>query len=508
MNSTILEVSLGGSPSVSYEEPEPAPSCWQRCVRRIRGPCTRSTTIAMQQLIPTPEVPQRSFYERACGIVTKIHGLVGSTVFTVAAAAGFVVSHILSYNPGVVASSMALGYFVQTMASAVNKKTTSTRIKTASNCLMRVQQHTSLATMMLTGFYSDRVWAMPVTCILAGMMARVKIMSDRKWVSLPTPETASRYTKYVLGGLAALSGISCVAGVSALYSAGLDERPRLLSLPVLAAEYGMKGFAGIFGFLFSEWLIAHKTTGWGMLALRALSMVESGGIGLGTYYHRILKKNMQAFAMMVPIGFLLGTYVSKIRYLNALEDRICQESRQESRHESIPPSRCSRAAVLSHAIAASCFWGPGIYFLLKGTAETMGLDVFFLLTPAIYAITRFAFAKQGNDSLCRRIGHLCLHKATPIMSAELNYWLTFRGIGINKTEQNARILYVFQSLLFGSIEGSLFTMDAQQDQDAHQVFGNVDDRRKITRWVRAETVRSYARFDLLMIMLANAFGNR
>ena len=161
------------------------------------------------------------------------------------------------------------------------------------------------------------------------------------------------------------------------------------------------------------------------------------------------------------------------------------------------------------------FEAVGIYFLKNEKEDTVGYDVFFMLTPAIYYLTRYLFSKQqAEHSSVQRFGHFLLHKSPQVISEELNYGLSFAYSGcVARTDQNARIYFVFQALLMGATEGALFAIDAEEDKDPLDgvpesiILDQTREKRKLLNKIRKLNTANYSRMDILMNLMVHVFRN-
>ncbi|MDB6081298.1 MAG: hypothetical protein JWO53_570, partial [Chlamydiia bacterium] len=311
-----------------------------------------------------------------------------------------------------------------------------------------------------------------------------------------------------------LSAVCCTIGVSKMYGLHQTLDPRLLSFAIASAEYGLKGVSAFLGFTLEKWLYARKDNPHLASIHKTLAKLEGIGIGFANYGHQVLPTNIQAFTMSLPIGFFLGVSTSRMQRINEVEDMILARNseilspRTERQENKI--TTYNKKSILYHVTTTLAFEAIGLYIHFKGGEEAKGLDVFFSLTPLVYYATRFGFSKKPtieNASTLQRIGHFALHKSPQVLSEELNYWLSFvLANAIAKTDTNARIFYIGQSILFGSIEGALFTIDGQEDEAADAGLETTLSRRqKILHKLRAATTRNYARMDILIKNLAINF---
>jgi hypothetical protein len=507
-------VSLEHAYSALQNQDSPKRSYFGRCIDTIlRRKSSTAKVASVSQTLPTSQTSTNSSLCGRCirWPFEKMHSPIGSSVITAASLVGFVASNtVFPSAPLSLASSIAFGYFGQTVASHCAKIPTTT-MKQGSLSIKRVQQHTSLASMMLAGYYQKQAWASILNCILAGMSVRIKVKNHGEFpvvqgrvdpsILEPPAETSERARAIqeklplILG---IISTLTCVAGLGAMFAFTELANPRKLTLGIAAAEYGVKGLGIVLGFKMERLLDKYKTNPTCANIQNALSLAENIGIGLAVYAHRYLLTNISAFSVVFPIGFFLGTNISRMHRLSQIEDQIVDSSTLDP---GLP--RFTLPSVVAHLVMSALFEAAGVGFLLYGNEDTVGLEVFFLLTPPIYYITRFGFSqKQAHNSGFQKIGHFLMHKSTLVLSTELNYGLSFVfAHAVLPTDQNARIFYVFQALLFGSTQGALFAIDKEEDLS----FSVQGAKRQLLRKIRVSNTSNYARIDILITSLTQTF---
>ena len=475
------------------------------------APGTQITRVSQIQLgVQTNTPPQscgRSFCNKALSVISwpfeKMHTPAVATLLATASLVGAVTTAFFPQYQVTVISCIALGYFGQTVASMIAKKPAA---KPAALVCSRVQQHTSLATMMLAGFYKKELWAIKLNCALFGMLLRLKLQTEEE-VPTTIPQESPKIIPLIAGTSIALTLMT--TGLVGMYALGQAGSPRTLSLATACAIYGIKGLGAILGYATERYLEANK-------ANCALKVINSGiskieGIGMGLCYlgNKATPINASASFLALPIGFLLGTSISRMMRMSELQDSFFAMVDHEQ-NEALSKSRCDKSSFILHTLAFIAFEVAGACFLKFGTDDTIGYEVFFMLTPFLYAIIRFLFSKeQSNNSRVQKAGHFLLHKSPQLISEELNYSLSFAQIkAITQNESNLRIFYVFQSLLMASIEASLFELDEHEDRVRRETQITIDTEQKlaILGKIRREATRNYARMDMIIPVLANTFN--
>jgi hypothetical protein len=533
------------------EQEEVQPSCWQRFTSWLcssKKPAEVNKVEAVRQNIESSscspvcsertELCCKKFTNLLSWPVRKAHTQVGSSLLSIASLTTVVAATILQIQPLQVIGGLLFGYFGQTVASHIsdhvnNSAVESRAAKKTVQLITRFQQHTSLATMMVTGYFALNPWAQLTNCALAGMSLCLKLKKQddiidvkrilrAQGVDFEPNEDAIR----VVGRLERIQAImsahiphiitlagavSFVAGLSSMVVKGEVYGPRVLSASVLAAEYGLKFLSAACGFLIERYLDHNQQSPVYEKLAKLLTKLESIAIGLSLFGHGNYKTNVQALFTILPIGFFLGSSVSKMLVVNDMEKAILHMNGDLG----VTGLECRFSHVASNIVMTALFEGIGIYFLSNEKEDTVGYDVFFMLTPAIYYLTRYLFSKQQAElSSVQRFGHFLLHKSPQVISEELNYGLSFAYAGcVRRTDQNARIYFVFQALLMGATEGALFTIDAEEDKDLLEgvpealIEDRTIEKKKLLNKIRKLNTANYSRMDILMNLMVHVFRN-
>jgi len=438
-----------------------------------------------------------SCFGRVCSRLSSIiHSPAGSSLITIASTIGLIASNtVFPSAPLSVVSSLAFGYFGQTVASHIKQSSDSEAMKGTSLGIKRVQQHASLATMMIAGYYQEKWWAPIINCVLAGMSVRLKIKNFGEFPPSSRNHEELKRLPLVLG---VISACTCAIGLYSMNSFSLFGAPRKLTLAIAAAEYGIKGLGVALGFQAERLLEANRQSSACLSIQKALSLVENIGIGACVYSHGHLLTNARALGFVFPLGFFLGTNISRMHRLSQIEQDIMDAS-------DLDPgiSRISVPSIVLHAFTIDLFAVIGLYYILNWDEDTIGFDVFFPLVPVIYGITRFIFSqRQSHNSRIQKMGHFLLQKSALTLSTELNYGMSFVFAGaVKPTDTNARIFYVFQALLFGSTQAALFAIDEEENLS----FSLQGQKRQILRKCRVASTSNFARIDILINTLSHTF---
>ncbi len=540
----------------SNASPTPTPpSCWTRFTNYI---CCRKTAQQAQKVAGVAyqfaAVPQDSAepclnkflkvitwpFKQASGWGTIASGIslgVSATVFQV-------------YPVAALVSGLAVGFFGQTLFSKGSDELQSEH-KKVTTVIRRFQQHTSLAAMMTAGYFGKEIWARNFNCVLAGMLVRLKIEQADDLKNFPllqigsepvavslTPSNGVKvnqescctksvavFKKIVPLLVGVASATLFIGGLTSMYSYNLANASRALSFSIAFAEYGLKGLCALLGYAVERKLEANKGNPCCATIQSLLSKIEGVSIGFCLYAHQVLPTNVQAFGFVAPIGYFMGQNMSRMMRIDALEDKLSakrtallendgngdvEKASVGTSQRVLPRPGCDGRSFFTHALATSAFIGSGIYFLLKGTPDTVGLEVFFLVTPAFYYISRFVFSKHKcQGSSWRKTGHFLFHRSPLIMSEQLNWALSNARAGaIAHTVTNARIFFVFQALLFGAfVEAPLFAIDEEEDiaEIEERSVVQISERRLLLKKVRGEITRNFARMDLMAIIVFSIF---
>ena len=550
--------------SLDGARPTP-PSCWSRfvnyCCQKTAPQAQKVASVAQSLSAASSQATQgscfNSFWSFISWPVRQIHKCKAAAVTTVLSGISVGVSATVfpHYPVAALVSCLALGYLGQTTASKISEVMPDEDKKVAT-VIRRFQQHTSLATMMVTGYFGKAVWAQDLNCVLAGMLVRLKIEQVDDLKNFPTlqieleqesvslnPSTArgrasqnsccqkivSVFQKIAPALVAVASAALFISGLTSMYSYNLANANRALTWSIAFAEYGLKGLCALLGYGVERLLEANKGKPAFAKIHSILSKIEGISIGFSIYAHQVLPTNVQAFGFVAPMGYFLGQNMSRMLRINALEDKLLAlrstallandgngdveaNGGVTSPRTQVRPG-CTRWSFFTHALAASAFIGSGVYFLLKGSPDTVGLEVFFLVTPAFYYISRFVFSKHKcQDSSWRKAGHFLFHKSSQVMSEQLNWALSdVRAHAIAQTVTNAQIFFVFQGLLFGGfVEAPLFAIDEEEDiaEAEESTAIQRSERRLLLKKIRAEITRNFARMDLITISVFNIFKPR
>lgn len=547
-------------------------SCWERftsCCRKTPSYASRIESIS-PLMEATPTSCCDTFLNKTLRVIRfpfdKLHTPIGAGLLSVAAGVGLIMNATLFPNTYLATTSaLLLGYFGQTVASQFSSTASTSGAQRLALYANRLQQHTSLATMMITGFLQsgmcvDTTNCAPIiiNCVLGGMLARLKIqkkdeleeisqelaISDLEEIAVdpvaPLPVPAVVLAIPPLGALPApiavpapvegtltpyvnaiknnpllvIGATSATCFAFSVLNMGLSNQitvPRMLNLSILLAEYGLKGVGGALGYKVAQVLNANKENAVCKKISKTIGKIEGLGIGLSLYGHQILPTNINAAAVMLPIGFLLGSSIFRMVKVSKLEDVIL-EIEAKKYGPVPPPPLCTRSSVIAHVATTTLFEAVGCYLWLKGPPQMLGYEMFFTAVPIFYGITRFGFSKvHTHHSLPRKFGHFIFQKSPQLIAEELNYGVSFLHAGlIAKTVSNARIYFLAQAALFATIEASLFALDAAEDAEKQraeleEVSPETSHRLKVIRTIKNTTTRNHARMDMILYILLNTY---
>ena len=527
---------------------EETPSCWSK-VKRLFSSQPKAQPdrlfFKVQEELQLPREEQESacfkFLKKSYKVLSwpldVVHSKAGSLLLSTAAAVGLVASTVLGSHVGEVCSGISLGYFGQTFASHVSEKvqgsdTSSHATRKVVQLVTRLQQHTSLAAMMLTGYYALSPWAQVTNCVLAGMSLRLKLQNQDDIVGIKkllqaqgiqeiiddehaqnmslSSRVSALFQKHAVSLIAFSGLVAFASGLIAMSQNDELSTPRLLTPSIAFAEYGLKACGISLGVFFERYVNKNEESKEVQVIGSILTKLESVAIGLALYGHGKYKSNLQALFTVLPIGFFLGTSVSKMLVINRAERELLAMSGDLM--QAGEGLTCS--SVLSHAMMTALFEGVGLYFLLNPSDDTVGYEVFFTFAPAVYYITRFVFSKkQAEKTSFHKVGHFILHKSPQVISEELNYGLSFVfARAVLRSDQNARIYFILQALLFGAIEGALFAIDEQEDKDEYttlptkMVSQSYVQKKQLLNKIRKLNTSNYSRMDILMTTFAQIAG--
>lgn len=515
--------------------PPAGTSCWTRCMNRIWRKTAPPGADKIDLLVHDPEEPllkadAKSDCEPRCEKAVRAITLPLAGLFSIASTIGVIANATIFPNTylGTV-SSFLLGLCGQTVASHAKKAASSPCSKGIALYAGRIQEHTSLFTMMVTGYFKsemcvDTVNCAPVlvNCGLAGMLASLKIqrndaleeLADRLSDQEEKPDSAppsppqsstekvisfikNNRRQLIAGTAAALS--LYVTGATCMYLFNQIVTPRVCSGFILLTEYGLKGLGGVLGYTVEQLLHADRQNPTCKKISKILSRIDGLSIGFALYGHQVLPTNIEAALVTLPIGFFLGTSISKMRRVSELEDRVFAKNAVLKR-----PS-LTHTSIAIHVTTTALFWSVSGYLWYAEIPKSVGYDLFLTLVPPIYFFTRFVATKERSAFL-----HFLLQKNPQLLAEELNYGVSFLKAGlIEETISNAHYYFAAQATLFATVEAALFTLDQIEDlileNEEQPGSPEAQARLQMITALKNMTTRNHARMDMIFYILLNTF---